>query len=230
MRWYPWAIQQLVSTHQFPHSPKMPRSVQICILGGCSRPTQTKVSRSVQICIFEGEEVQANSNPKCQDLSKSALGSPGQLKPKVPRSVQIYIGGGDPGQIKLKVPRSVQICIWGVIQANSNPMCQDLSKSAFLRGRGSRPTQTQSAKICLNLHFLGGGDPGQIKPKVPRSVQMCIWGGWSKPTQTQSAKICPNLHLGGWWFRPTFLKYLSGGTQEIFNTNSASQILVTGMW
>ena len=44
-----------------------------------------------------------------------------------------------------------------------NPKCQDLSKSAFLGGRGGV----------------------------------------------------------GWWFRPTFLKYLSGGTQGILNTNFA---------
>ena len=54
------------------------------------------------------------------------------------------------------------------------------------RGEGSIPTQTQSAKICPNLH-LGGGDgaggPDQLKPKVPRSVQICIWG-----------RGCPDQH------------------------------------
>ena len=50
-RRYPWGIQRLVSTHQFPHNP---RSVQICIFLGVGGPDQL--------------------NPKCQDLSKSAFG------------------------------------------------------------------------------------------------------------------------------------------------------------
>ena len=52
-------------------------------------------------------------------------------------------------------------------------------------GEGSIPTQTQSAKICPNLHWGGGGGggPDQLKPKVPRSVQICIWG-----------RGCPDQH------------------------------------
>ena len=75
----------------------------------------------------------------------------------------------------------------------------------------------------------------QHNPKVPRSVQICIWGlgGWRvggcvvQTKSTQSAKICPNLNFRregegrGSWFRPTFLKYLSGGTQGILSTNFA---------
>ena len=67
-----------------------------------------------------------------------------------------------------------------VVQTNSNPKCQDLSKSPF---------------------WMGVLD--QLKPKVPRSVQICIFGvcgkggGWFRPTQTQSAKICPNLNFQG---------------------------------
>ena len=85
-------------------------------------------------------------------------------QPKVPRSVQICISeGSTPTQPKLS--RSVQICIFGVVGGGEgdgggadqlNPKCQDLSKSAFLGGRGVR----------------------------------------------------------GWWFRPTFLKYLGGAVKE----------------
>ena len=81
---------------------------------------------------------------------------------------------------------------------------------------------TQSAKICPNLHFGGWCGPDKLKPRVPRSVQICILGEGcsSRPTQpkvlrsvqicilggggviqtnsTQSAKICANLHFGGW--------------------------------
>ena len=37
------------------------------------------------------------------------------------------------------------------------------------------------------------------QPKVPRSVQICIWGegGLVQTNSTQSAKICPNLHFQG---------------------------------
>ena len=76
------------------------------------------------------------------------------------------------------------------------------------RGEYSRPTQTQSAKICTNFHLgglVGGWGGGgrcisdQLKPKVPRSVQIFTGEG------------------GGVYSRPTFLKYLSGSTQGIFN-------------
>ena len=56
-----------------------------------------------------------------------------------------------------------------------------------------------------------------------------LWGiqrlvSTHQTNSTQSAKICPNLHFQGgrgWWFRPTFLKYLSWGTQGILSTNFA---------
>ena len=187
MRRFPWGIQLLVSTHQFPHNPKVPRSVQTAFSG-------------------EGGRGQG-----C---------GPHQLKLKVLRSIQIntfFVGGGrgcGPDQLKSKVPRSIQINMGGglvVVQTNSNPNCQNVSKSAFGGwGSWSRSTQTQSAKIYPNQHGGGGVacGPDQLKPKVSRSVQICIWGGeglWSRPTQTQSAKMCPNLHLGrgGVWSRPT---------------------------
>ena len=81
-------------------------------------------------------------------FSGEGSGGPGQLKPKLPRSVKICIwrgvrgrGGGGPGQLEPKVSRSVQICIWRGV-----------------RGRG-------------------GGGPGQLKPKVSRSDQICILEG-----------------------------------------------------
>ena len=159
---YPWGIQRIVSTHKFPHNPKVPRSVQICIF---------KVPRSVQIHIFGGgggecsRPTETQSTKICPNLHFQRGGGPDQLKPKVPRSVQIYIfGGGGPDQLKPKVPRSVQICIGGGC---------------------SRPTETQSAKISPNLHFERVGGWG--------------WGVWgSRPTETQSAKICLNLHFQGW--------------------------------
>ena len=102
-----------------------------------------------------------------------------------------------------KVPRSVQICIFrGWVQINS----------------------TQSAKICPNLHWEGG----VVQTNSTQSPKSALKGGggrlWSRPTQPK----VPNLHGGGgggvrgWWSRPTFLKYLSGGTQGILNTNFAN--------
>ena len=71
-RWYPWGIQQLVSTYEI----------------------QTNLPNFS--CLGGGEEVvlQTNSNSKCQDLLKFSLGrgTPDQLK--MPRSAQIFIGRG----------------------------------------------------------------------------------------------------------------------------------------
>ena len=56
----------------------------------------------------------------------------------------------------------------------------------------------QSAKICPNLH-LGGG----------------CW--WSRPTQPKCQDLSKcTFGGGGGWFRPTFLKYLSGGHSRNF--------------
>ena len=77
-------------------------SAKICpnLHWGWSRPTQNKVPRSVQICILGGGLFSPDQlNPKFQDLSKSTLvwwSRPTQ--PKVPGSVQICIlGGGGSG-------------------------------------------------------------------------------------------------------------------------------------
>ena len=92
----------------------------------------------------------------------------------------------------------------------------------------------------------GGGTHDQLKSKVTQSGQIYMGGGaYSRPTQIQCAKIYPNFHFGGggivetnsnskcqdlpkfsfsggeggeWGYsRPTFLKYLSGGTQGILH-------------
>ena len=43
------------------------------------------------------------------------------------------------------------------------------------------------------------------------------WGAYSRPTQTQSTKDLPKFSWGGGFTaRPTFLKYLSGGTRKNF--------------
>ena len=102
-----------------------------------------------------------------------------------------------------------------------NQKCQDLSKSAFEGAVWSRPTQpkmlrsvqicilggggviqansTQSAKICPNLHFGGWCGPDKLKPKVPRSVQICMWGGGcsSRPTQPKMLRSVQIYILGG---------------------------------
>ena len=125
--------------------------------------------------------------------------APDQLNPKW----QDGEGGGWSRPTQPKVARSAQICIGGVIQANS----------------------TQSAKICLNLHFWEGGrggGPDQLNPKCQDLPKSAFGeGGMIQTNSTQSGKICPNLHFQGggrgWWFKPTFLKYLSAHTQVFFN-------------
>ena len=120
----------------------------------------------------------------------------------------------------------------GVLQTNSNPNCQVLTKFHF--GRGGGVLQTNSNPKCQTLtkfSFQG-------------------WGRYSRPTQIQSIKSWPNFYFPGWgevlktntnpksfnlakfssggegYPRPTFLKYLSGGAQRNFEL----KILVTGMW
>ena len=204
-----------------PTKPKVPRSVQIWGGGGGGPDqlnlhlgggvVQTKVPRSVKICMGGGGGVGGGPdqlNPKCQDLSKSAFGGwggPDQLNPKCQ---DLSKSGGDRGPDQL------------------NPKCQDLSKSAF-EGGVVQTNSTQSAKICPNLYFQGGGVVVQTNStqsakicqnlhggggggewsrptelKVSRSVQICIWGaGWSRPTQP---KVPRSVQIwGGSWSRPT---------------------------
>ena len=69
----------------------------------------------------------------------------------------------------------VQICIFkGGVQPNSNRKCQDLCKSALGVGANSNPKCQDLSKSA----FMGVRGPSQLKPKVPRSVQICIYGGW----------------------------------------------------
>ena len=165
--------------------------------GDYSRPTQTQSAKICPNLHWGGGGkrggVPDQLNPKCHYLSS-----------------HLHWGrrGGVPDQLNPKCHNLSNICIWGVgvVQTNS----------------------TQSVKICPNLHWREGWCSRPTQPKVPRSVQICIFGGGGgeggsgvQTHPTQSAKICPNLHWGGggrgWWFRPTFLKYLSGGTQRILN-------------
>ena len=103
-----------------------------------------------------------------------------------------------------------------------NQKCQDLSKSAF-SGGGSRSTQPKdkvprSVQICIGK----GGGPDKLNPKS----QICIEEGGAVVVQTNSTQSAKSAWGGeggrGWWSRPTFLKYLSGGTQGILNTNFAN--------
>ena len=86
-----------------------------------------------------------------------------------------------------------------------NPNCQDLSKSAFSGwGVGGcavvvvvvQTNSTQSAKICPNLHFQGGGGgPDQLNPKC-QDLPKSAFGGEGaglvvvQTNSIQSAKIC----------------------------------------
>ena len=192
----------------------MPRSVQICILGGGGSkgggfgPDQLNVRcQDLSKSAFWEGHGPNKLNSKFQDLSKSALGwwsRPTQNK--VPRSVQICIWGGGVYLVQINSTQSSKICPnlhWFGGPDQLNLKCQDLSKSAFWGwgvGVGVvdlvQTNSTQSAKICPNLHW-GWSRPTQNK--VPRSVQICIFGGGVYLVQinsTQSSKICPNLH----WF------------------------------
>ena len=123
----------------------------------------------------------------------------------------------------------------GVGPYQLNPKCQDLSKSECFGGVGGmvHTNSTQSAKICPNLNVLGrwgvvhtnsaqsakispnlnvfrrwGDGPHQLNPKCKDLYKSELSGGEG------GAKICPNLHFRS---RPTFLKYLSRGTQGILS-------------
>ena len=75
--------------------------------------------------------------------------------------------------------------------------------SLKLGGDYSRPTQTQSAKICPNLHLGGegkrGGVPDQLNPKCHDLSNHLHWGwgGCSRPTQPKVSQSVQHLHLGG---------------------------------
>ena len=101
----------------------------------------------------------------------------------------------------------------GVLQTNSNPNCQVLTKFHFGRGVYSRPTQIQSAKPWPNFYFRGGGGtPDQLKSKVSSPDQIFIFRGegrYSRPTQILSPSTWPNFHPGGGGFIPDQLQIQS---------------------
>ena len=86
--------------------------------------------------------------------------------------------------------------------------------------------------ISLHIHpgptqkpLTGGGGPDQPNPKW-QDLSKSAWGGeegWGGPDQLNPK--CQDLSKfafsggagGGWCFRPTFLNYLSGGTQRMLN-------------
>ena len=180
----------------------MPGSVQICILG---------VGGGSGGGGFGPDQL----NPKCQDLSKSALGVV-QTNSKIKYqdlSKSAFWGGVY--LVQINSTQSSKICPnlhWFGGPDQLNLKCQDLSKSAFWGWGGGvgvvdlvQTNSTQSAKICPNLHW-GWSRPTQNK--VPRSVQICLLGGGGgfgpdqlKPKVPRSVQICI-LGAGwewGWW-------------------------------
>ena len=71
--------------------------------GGYSRLTQTHIAKIYPNLHFQGGEYsRPTQNSNCQDLPKFSLGgggagTPDKLKLKVPRSAQMFIGGGGGG-------------------------------------------------------------------------------------------------------------------------------------
>ena len=227
--------------------PKVPRSVQISIFGwGVVWKVKTqsaKIGPNFNLGVvlesqnpkcqdlskfqfFGGRGVLESQNPKCQDLSKFQFlvgGCSGKSKPKVPRLVQISIfGWGVVWKVKTQSAKIGPNFNLGVVLESQNPKCQDLSKFQFFGGRGVLESQNPKCQDLSKFQFLVGGCSGKSKPKVPRLVQISIFGwGWfgkSKPkvprlvqisiwgvflkVKTQSAKICPNFNFlggGGFW-------------------------------
>ena len=149
---------------------------------------------------FENEMV-STGDTSTMELGRGGTGgTPDQLKPKVPRSVQIWLfgeGGGTQDQLKIKVPRSVQIRIFGdrwwwevysrPIQIQNAKVCPNLK---FLEGAIlSRPIQTQSAKIWPNYHW-GGGHSWPFEQKISRSLAcLFITDSLSHTTYVETNKL-----------------------------------------
>ena len=119
-RWYPWGIQQLVSTYELTET-----------RGG---EDQTNKTQSAKICpnlhyrggvggeVFTGRD---QLNPKCQDLSKTAFSRGG--------------GGGGGARGQTNSTQSVQICIFsggGGVQTNSTQSAKICPNLHFGRGGG----------------------------------------------------------------------------------------------
>ena len=103
------------------------------------------------------------------------------------------------------MPRSAQISIFGVgggYSETEKSKCQDLPKFQFSGWEGGiLKLKSQSAKICPNFNFRGGGGGGYSeteKSKLPRSAQISILGGGViLKLKSQSAKISDNFHFRG---------------------------------
>ena len=80
---------------------------------------------------------------------------------KICPNLHFWRGGGDgPRPTQPKVPRSVQICIGGGDDGPDqlNPKCQDLSKSAFLgEGDGPDKLNPKCQDLSKSALFWGGG-------------------------------------------------------------------------
>ena len=80
------------------------------------------------------------------------------------------------------------------------------------------------SQIQLGKHHIPVINKEVTQPKVPRSAQICIFGGGGRlvfqTNSTQSAKICQNLHWGvGGGVQTNIPEILEWGTQGILNQN-----------
>ena len=142
---------------------KKTQSAKIClnfnIRGGRGVILCQVKTQSAKICLnFNGGEgatlPSQSQNSKCQDLPKFQFFGGGVILCQVKKNPKCqdlpkfqYSGGGGEG---------------GDTLPSQNPKCQDLPKFQW-GGEGARvllcqvKVKTQSAKICLNFNFRGGG-------------------------------------------------------------------------
>ena len=98
---------------------------------------------------------------------------------KICPNLHFFDGRGSGCWSRPTKPTSAKICPnlhfqgeWGGLD-QLNPKCQNLSKSAFLRGEG----MPRSVQIFIFRGGVGGWWSRPTQPKVPRSVQICMGGG-----------------------------------------------------
>ena len=88
---------------------------------------------------------------------------------------------------------------WVMVQTNSTQSAKICPNLLFWMEEGGGPdiqtNSTQIAKICPNLHFQGCGWawPRPTQPKLPRSVQICIFEGGVGGGQDQLNPKCQDL-------------------------------------
>ena len=126
---------------------------------------------------------------------------------------------GGVGSILHMKSQSAKICLnfnlggGGILQLKNHKECsksQDLPKfqfsgggggvnSNFLGGRYSATGKSQSAKICLNLNFRGGGGYSATEKSKCQDLHkfQLGGGGYSATEKSQSAKICLNFNFFG---------------------------------